>query len=62
MLPEHFSVGPLPNRTCDFHRIRLSSVLCFAVKYMVSVGFPCTSVANDSQYGCGIAHLAHLPF
>ena len=22
---EHFSVGPPPNRTCDFHRIRLSS-------------------------------------
>ena len=23
---EHFSVGPPPNRTCGFHRIRLSSV------------------------------------
>ena len=26
MLAEHFSVGPPPNRTCGFHRIRLSSV------------------------------------
>ena len=26
-LAEHFSVGPPPNRTCGFHRIRLSSVV-----------------------------------
>ena len=27
MLAEHFSVDPPPNRTCGFHRIRLSSGL-----------------------------------
>ena len=32
MLAEHFSVGPLPNRTCGFHRIRLSSGLCLLLR------------------------------
>ena len=32
MLAEHFSVGPPPNRTCGFHRIRLSSGLCLLLR------------------------------
>ena len=30
-LAGHFSNGPLPNRTCGFHRIRLSSVCVVGV-------------------------------
>ena len=35
---EHFSVGPPPNRTCDFHRVRLSSVVCFAMGLIYLTG------------------------
>ena len=32
-MAEHFSVGPPPNRTCGFHRIRLSSGLCLRLRF-----------------------------
>jgi hypothetical protein len=56
-----FSVRPPPNRTCDFHRIRLSSGRC-PIGRVLSWTSPCRSpgISDDGQGRLGVPHVAYL--